>query len=88
MKIQIVKIKDAGCMYTPIPVTGCQLLKQIHIPELQIIMFFYMIVKACKKTILIKIVIHNLFAKIYKHLITCYKRKSTRRKTLFAQGEL
>lgn len=56
-------------MIASIPVAGSQLLKHIHVTELQLIMFVYMVMKTGKEPVLIKIIIHDLLAEIDKHLI-------------------
>ena len=60
-------------MNTPVLIACSQLLKQIHITKLDIISFVDMISQAKEKTVLIKIIIDDLFAKIDVQLIICYK---------------
>lgn len=70
-------------MITPITVASWQLLKHIHITELEIVVFVYVISKAGKKAILIKIIIDNLPAKVDMHFIIEYQRKRSGLKMLF-----
>ena len=51
-------------MHSAVAVTGSQLLKNVHVSHLQIIMLIDMIIKAQEKTVLIKIIIDNLFTEI------------------------
>ena len=56
-------------MYTPVFVAGGELLKQIHVAELDIIVIVQLVFKSGKKTVLIKIIINNLFSKIDIHFL-------------------
>ena len=61
-------------MQAPVFIPGCQLLKKIHIPKLEIIMRVDMIIEPEEKPVLIEIIINDLFAKIDMHFIIHYKR--------------
>ena len=56
-------------MNAPVAVAARQLLKNIHIAKLDIIMFIDMISKAQEKTVLVKVIIDDLFPEIYMHFI-------------------
>lgn len=58
------KIKYPGRCCASVTITCSQLLKYVHIPKLQVVMFIDMIMKACKKPVLIKIIIHDLLSEI------------------------
>lgn len=60
-------------MITPVAVSRSQLLKYIHIPKLEIVMFVDMIIESKKKTILIKIIIDDLLSEIDMHFIIYYE---------------
>lgn len=68
-EIKIMKIKYSCYMIAAITIAGSQLLKQIHVTELQLISFVDIIMKACKKPVLIKVIINDLLAKVHKHFI-------------------
>ncbi|MCW3118283.1 MAG: hypothetical protein JWM28_2365 [Chitinophagaceae bacterium] len=61
-------------MNTLVLITGSQLLKHIHISQLQVIGFIGVIGEAYKKTVLIKIIVDDLFTKIYMHLLIYHER--------------
>jgi hypothetical protein len=82
------KIKDPCCCVAPVAVACRQLLKHIHVPELQVIMFVHMIIKPEKKTVLIKVIVYDLFTEIDMHFIIDYKRKGAGLKSFFTQGKL
>ena len=46
-----------------------ELLKEVHITKLQVIMRSQLVIQARKKTVLVKIVIHDLLAKVDMKLI-------------------
>ena len=56
-------------MIAAVTIASGQLLKKIHIPELQVIMFIDIKIKTKKKTVLVKIIIDDLFAGIDMHFI-------------------
>ena len=87
-QVQVMKIKDPGSMDHPVEVSSWQLLEYLHITSLQIIMFVYMVVKSNKKTVLVKIIIHYLLAKIEMNFIIKHKRKTSGLKFLLAQSKL
>ena len=57
--------KYAGGMNTPITVSRCELLKDIHIPELEVIVGVDLVTKPGKKPVLIKIIIDNFLSKVH-----------------------
>ena len=70
-------------MITPVTVACRQLLKYIHIPELQVIMLIDMVIKSQEEPVLIKIIIDDLFAEIDMHFIIHHKRQSIGLKSFF-----
>lgn len=63
------EIEDPGRMCTSVLITRSQLLVNVHIAELQIIVFVYMVMKPCEEPVLIVHIINDLFSKIYKYFI-------------------
>ena len=57
-------------MDIPVPVTRRQLLKNIHVSYLYVIMRIQMISESGKKTVLIKVIVHNFFTGINMYIIT------------------
>ena len=68
-------------MYAPVPVAGSELLKQVHITELEIIMRIRMKTQPDKKAVLVIIIIHDLLPGIDMNLIIHHDRKCTRGKS-------
>ena len=60
-------------MNSPVAITCCQLLKYIHITKLEIILLIDMIGKAHEETVLVKVIIDDLFSEIYIYFIIYYK---------------
>ena len=59
------------------PIATIELLKQVHISKLNVIMCIYMVGKTSKKTVLVKIIIQYLPAKIDMDFVIQDKRKVT-----------
>lgn len=77
------EVKYPGHMIAPVFITGSQLLEYMHITELQIIMLIHMIVKPGKETVLVKIIIQDLFPEINMHFIIQDNRQCARLKAFF-----
>ena len=77
------KIADPHCMNISIPNAGRQLLKNIHVSKLKLVMSVCVIIKPCKKTILIKRIINYFLAKVDMHFVIYAKRKSAGSKSIF-----
>ena len=75
-------------MITPVAIACSQLLKDIHISKLEIIVLVYMISKANKKTVLVKIIIDDLLTKVDMNFIVYNKRECSGLKMFFAQWKL
>ena len=75
-------------MIITVTITGSQLLKYIHITKLKIIMLVDLISKTNKKTILIKIIIDNLFTEVDKYFIVYNKRECSWLKVFITQWKL
>ena len=72
-------------MNSPVAITCCQLLKYIHITKLEIILLIDMIGKAHEETVLIEIIIDNLFSEVDMNFIVYHKRECSWLKGFFAQ---
>ena len=63
------KIKKPCNIYTFICIACSKLLKLVHVTKLYIIQLINMVSETYKKTVLIKIIVHNFFAKIDMNFI-------------------
>lgn len=75
-------------MNTPVAVARGQLLENIHIPKLQVIVFIDMIVESKEKTVLVKIVMDDLFTEIDMNLIIQDQGEGSGGEPFFMQGQL
>jgi len=65
-----------------------QLLKNIHVPYLQMVGSRCLITKPNKKAVLVEIIVHDLFSKVYMHFIIGNKRKTIGHNAFAAQWHL
>src|SRR5947207_15153920 len=73
-QIKIMKIKYRGCIDRFILVAGGQLLKNIHLAKLQMVISISLISEPDKKSVLVKIIVHDFFAKGNMPFIGNYQR--------------
>lgn len=68
-KINILNIKNPCGMDTSITVPCRQLLKNIHVPNLNVIVSTELIAESCKKPVLVEIIIYDLLTSVDVHLV-------------------
>lgn len=74
-QVNIVKVKYTGGVYHFILVASSRFLKKVHITKLQVIVAVKLVTKAGKKTVLIKVIVYYVLAKIHKHFVVNHIRK-------------
>jgi hypothetical protein len=58
------KVKYSDCIDGFILMGGWQLLKYIHVAELQLIRLIRVIPESYKKSVLVEVIVYNLFSKV------------------------
>jgi hypothetical protein len=82
------QIKQADGMDVFVTVACSQLLKYIHIPELEIIGCGRMKIEASEKPVLVEIIVHDLFAEIHMQFIVQHKGNRSRREGFLSQRDV
>jgi hypothetical protein len=77
-QIEVLEIKKPDDMHVAELVASGQLLKQVHVAQLQVVVCGGIEFKPDKKAVLIEVVVHDPFAQVDVHFIVHYCRKRMR----------
>lgn len=81
-QVKIMEIEQPRHMGAAIAVAGSELLEDVHVSKLDIVVLVDMIVKPEEETVLVKIIIDDLFTEIDMYFIVYYQRQCIRLKSL------